>query len=178
MPPVNLPRPLLTLLVAALCGVAALPAPVAAAEAGPAAAGVTRIVVGGIKSGLIPELSKGGVPESVIACIRAIDEDDFEASVRDLFAATLTDDEARTFDMYMASPVGQRELAVTLADAAEPGAAPVAPLTADERVKVAEFQRSAVGRKFATALKASVDDSETPGTIGHRMNDVLSECLE
>lgn len=178
MPHVNLPRPLLTLLVAALCGLAALPSRVTAAQAGPAAEGVTRIVVGGMKSGMIPQLRADGAADSVVACVRAVDEDDFIASVQSVFEATLTEDEVRTFDAYMASEAGQRELAVTLADADETGGAKVAPLTTAEMAKVVEFQRSALGRKFATALKASVDAMDTPGSVGYRMAELLVECLQ
>ena len=178
MTPVHPTRTLLAATLAASCGFAALSPAAIAAKDSPAVVAVTRIIAGGLKTGLLPDLRQGGAPEAVIACVQEVQPEAFADSVDRLFDAALTPAQRREFDDYMAGPVGQRELAVTLAGERASGAPDVPPLTAAERAAVAAFENSETGKTFSVALKASLDDSDTDGTVGGRMREVLAGCLQ
>ena len=93
--------------------------------------------------------------------------------------ASLTPEDIRRVDAYVGGKTGQREVEVAVASAyASLRPSTVPPFTDAEQREVVAFQMSQTGRKFIDALKASVNDAGTPGSIGYRMNELTGACLD
>lgn len=151
---------------------------VMAAEPGAGAKGFGRVVVAGIKSMALERLRDSGAPDATIACVSAIDEGEMDGALQAAMEARLTAEEIRQIDAYVASPVGQREVEVTVAKAyASLRTSNVPPFTDAEMRDVVAFQTSSAGQNFSRALKASVYDAVTPGSIGYRISELTGACL-
>lgn len=168
-----LPRLLCVALLTSAAVLVVTPQAARASEQGAGVDAMARIFVGGVKYGVLRDLRQHGGSETTMACIEALDADDIRASVERMFAASLTPDEIREVDAYMAGPVGRRELQVTLASDGreEP------PLTPEEKARSVAFSESAVARKLDAAIERDSNDTTTPGAIGHRLTELLQDCF-
>lgn len=169
----TLPRLLCVALLTSTAVLVTTPWAARASEEGAGVDAMARIFVGGVKHGALRDLRQQKGSEATMACIEALDADDIRASVERMFAASLTPDEIREVDAYMASPVGRRELEVALAS----GGSEEPPLTPEEKARSAAFTESAVARKLGAAIERDSNDTTTPGTIGHRLTALLQDCF-
>lgn len=165
--------------LAAVLAIGLSPNAAMAAEPGAGAQGFGRIVVAGVKAMALERLRERGSPEAAVACVSAIGEGEMDGPVQAAMEAYLTPEEISRVDAYVGSKTGQREVEVTVAKAyASLRPSTVPPFTQAEMREVVAFQMSPAGRKFIDALKASVDEGGTPGTIGYRMNELAGACLD
>lgn len=169
----TLHRSLFVALFASLVGVASLPPPAQAAESGAGVEALARMFVGSLKSVLLRDLRSGGAPGEVITCVDAIDADDIRPNVEQMFASALSPEEIRAIDAYMSSPVGRKELEVTLES--EGTEEPV--LTPEEKALSDAFETSGPAVKLDAAISEAMSASDTPGTVGHRLNELMAACL-
>lgn len=175
----TLTRPLIACAVFAAMALSLAPPHAHADGTGPSVRSMSDVAAAGFRSGVINQMKATGASDAAIECVRGVDGDVLVPMVDALFAKTLSQDEIAEFDAYMASPVGRREVELTLATLGRKSgedAPEVAELTPEETAQVVAFQRAPLARKLMAAFRDSVQAVDEPGAIGQVLRERVAEC--